>query len=106
MGKLISEWAEKLFVYPMGWSSRRILDSDVEYIRADIANSEIARLEDIIAQMSGELTDAYMARDEADKERSGIATRAAYWQEMYQNTSEALRKTGDRLLEAIDGGAL
>jgi hypothetical protein len=38
-------------------------EDDVKYIRADITGAEIRRLEDIIAQMSAELTDACMAAD-------------------------------------------
>jgi hypothetical protein len=95
-------------------------DGGIEYIRADIHAAEIRRLEDIIAQMSDELVDAWEACEEAVSKvvewqtsyqslnaiRHKIVEEREYWQEMYQNTSEALRKTGDRLLKAIDGGAL
>jgi hypothetical protein len=95
-------------------------EDDVKYIRADITGAEIRRLEDIIAQMSDELVDAWEACEEAVSKvvewqtsyqslnaiRHKIVEEREYWQEMYQNTSEALRKTGDRLLKAIDGGAL
>lgn len=58
-------------------------EDDVKYIRADIHAAEIRRLEDIIAQMSGELTDAYQARDEADKACAALEIEKNRWGEMY-----------------------
>jgi hypothetical protein len=82
-------------------------EDDVKYIRADIVGvkddnfrdlayqhgaalrdvahykAEIRRMEDTIAQMSGELTDAYQARDEADKACAALEIEKNRWGEMY-----------------------